>query len=92
MAEEKKKKHKGEMLDPSTVNSISLTDVNFSYRSNPNKTVLRDINLTLQRGEVVALVGKNGSGKTTIASMLAGLYQPKSGTITILDDGTDYNS
>jgi nitrate/nitrite transport system ATP-binding protein len=45
--------------------------------------VLRDINLTVERGEFVALVGYSGAGKTTLLSMIAGLSKPDTGTITL---------
>ena len=55
-----------------------------SYRKRP---VIRDISLTLARGEVVALLGPNGSGKTTSFYCIAGLITPDGGTVTI--DGQD---
>eukprot|EP00978_Attheya_sp_CCMP212_P040399 scaffold219921_cov43-Attheya_sp.AAC.1 len=58
-------------LDHSLVDKISLTNVTFAYKSNLSNNILRDINLSLERGQVVGLVGKNGSGKSSIASLLA---------------------
>lgn len=55
-----------------------------SYRK---RLVIRDVNLHLQKGEVVALLGPNGSGKTTCFYNIAGLIQPEGGTISI--DGRD---
>jgi nitrate/nitrite transport system ATP-binding protein len=45
--------------------------------------VLRDINLDIERGEIVAIVGYSGAGKTTLVSMIAGLLRPDTGTITM---------
>jgi len=45
--------------------------------------VLRDIDLDIERGEIVAIVGYSGAGKTTLVSMIAGLLRPDSGTITM---------
>jgi len=55
-----------------------------SYRRRP---VIRDVSLELARGEVVALLGPNGSGKTTSFYCIAGLITPDGGTVTI--DGQD---
>jgi ATP-binding cassette subfamily B protein len=45
------------------------------------------VSLSVRRGEVIALVGENGSGKSSLAKLIAGLYRPSSGTITW--DGVD---
>src|SRR4051812_17770718 len=47
--------------------------------------VLQNINLTIERGEFVAIVGYSGSGKTTLISMIAGLQKPDSGTVKLND-------
>jgi len=80
-----------EEVDSTAVTSIALNKVTFAYRSHPQRTVLQDVSLTIGRGKVVALVGKNGSGKSTVASILSALYQPQSGSV-LLSDGTDYLS
>lgn len=48
-------------------------------------SVLRDINLTIERGEFVAIVGYSGSGKTTLISLIAGLQKPDTGTVRLND-------
>ena len=55
-----------------------LEDVTYSYLENP---VLRGTSLTLRRGEVVALTGRNGIGKTTLAKIAAGLLEAEHGTV-----------
>jgi ATP-binding cassette subfamily B protein len=69
--------------DPQTVVAES---VSFTYPSRTQPSLI-DASLVLRRGEVVALVGENGSGKTTFAKLLGGLYQPEGGAITW--DGVD---
>src|SRR5262245_53464711 len=49
--------------------------------------VVRDINLTVGAGEVVALLGANGAGKTTTLSAIAGLIRPLAGTVTFAGAG-----
>jgi subfamily B ATP-binding cassette protein MsbA len=73
---------------PVLKNQIEFRDVSFSYAS--SNVVLSDFNLTLQKGQVVALVGASGSGKSTIAQLLLRFYDPTSGTI--LFDGVDMKS
>jgi lipopolysaccharide export system ATP-binding protein len=63
---------------------LRVENLRKSYKS---KSILRDINLTLSRGEVVALLGPNGAGKTTFFYSIAGLINADSGTIKI--DGKD---
>jgi ABC transporter fused permease/ATP-binding protein len=62
---------------------IKFTDVDFSYPSRPDVSVLRGINLTLKPGEVVALVGPSGGGKSTIAALVSRFYDPNAGRIEI---------
>ena len=63
---------------------LELSGVNRGFGPEGARTeVLRDIHLTLERGEFVAIVGYSGSGKTTLISLLAGLLQPESGTLQL---------
>ncbi len=71
-------------LDPGEIPdySIEFRDVCFSY--NPDSPpVLNHLNLKIEAGEKVALVGVNGIGKTTIVKLLCGFYKPNSGEILI---------
>jgi nitrate/nitrite transport system ATP-binding protein len=64
--------------------SLELHSVSKGYRSNGSYTeVLHDINLGIEESEFVAIVGYSGSGKTTLISLIAGLIQPDTGTITL---------
>ncbi len=58
-----------------------LDDVSFSYDG--EKDVLSHVSFSVKRGEMVALLGKNGAGKSTIASLLMGIIRPDSGRILI---------
>ena len=56
----------------------------------PGVIALDDVSIFLKRGEVHALVGENGAGKSTIMKILAGIYQPDSGEI--LFDGKPFTA
>ena len=63
---------------------LTLKHVVKGYGANGNRTeVLRDINLDVERGEFVAIVGFSGAGKTTLISLIAGLITPDSGSLTL---------
>ena len=69
---------------------LGLHEVGFSYPmvgSTPSPKVLKGVSLKLEAGERVAVLGRIGSGKSTILRMLAGLYQPTEGMVEI--DGID---
>ena len=72
----------GEVLETLS-GSISFQKVSFSYPSRPDIQVLKEIKLKLQAGEIVALVGASGAGKSTIASLCFRLYDPTVGQITL---------
>jgi len=61
--------------------SICLDNVSFSY--SPLKPMLEELNISITAGETFAVMGKSGEGKSTIAKLIAGLYQPQTGTIFI---------
>jgi ATP-binding cassette subfamily B protein len=71
---------------PGNPELIRLAGVSFTYPGQSHPAVC-DLDLTVNRGEVVALVGENGSGKTTLSKLIAGLYPPTTGTVTW--DGID---
>ncbi|WP_219892162.1 ABC transporter ATP-binding protein [Chamaesiphon polymorphus] len=65
---------------------ICLENVSFNY-AHSQRSVLKNINLKINAGEVIAIVGANGAGKTTLIKLLCRLYDPTEGTISI--DGVD---
>ena len=66
---------------------INFNDISFAYPTAPNdKTnnlVLKDINLSVKPGEMIAIVGPTGAGKSTLLDLLARFYDPTKGSITI---------
>jgi energy-coupling factor transport system ATP-binding protein len=64
---------------------VTFRDVSYSYNS--GRKVLRDINFEIRRGERIAIIGRNGAGKSTAAKLLCGIIRPDTGTITL--EGTD---
>ena len=65
---------------PRDFSRIAVEDVCFTYRGSA-EPVLDGVNLEIRGGEVVALVGENGCGKTTLAKILCALYEPTKGTV-----------
>lgn len=72
----------------STDSVLEFRHVDFRY--DEGKDVLRDVNVTLEKGKTYALVGPTGGGKTTTASLMARLYDPTQGTVFL--DGKDIRS
>ncbi|MGE4378525.1 MAG: energy-coupling factor transporter ATPase [Candidatus Izemoplasmatales bacterium] len=60
---------------------IEVKNLTFSYNDKTN--VLEDVNLSIEKGEWIAVLGHNGSGKSTLAKTLVGLLEPKNGEIII---------
>lgn len=62
---------------------IEFKQVQFSYPSRPDATVLKDMELTIQAGQHIAVVGPSGCGKSTIISLILGLYPTSCGTLKV---------
>jgi len=58
---------------------LELENLVFGYE--PNRPLIKGINLTIHKGEMVSIVGKNGAGKSTLSKLMAGLEKPNSGRI-----------
>jgi ATP-binding cassette subfamily C protein LapB len=71
---------------PRLQGGIEFKKVAFKYPQD-EREVLRDVSFNIQPGERVAILGRNGSGKTTLEKLIAGLYEPGSGTVLL--DGID---
>jgi len=71
-----------QVLKNSTQSVITFKDVEFCYPSRPESAALKDINLTIQAGKIVALVGPSGAGKTTLFELLQRFYDPQKGNIS----------
>ncbi|UQX55066.1 ATP-binding cassette domain-containing protein [Cytobacillus pseudoceanisediminis] len=74
-------KHKVEINDMNEETVAKLEAVNFSYQK--GKQILYDINLEVQKGEFLAIVGHNGCGKSTLMKNLIGLLKPHQGSVII---------
>lgn len=70
-----------------TKGDIDFNNVSFRYYKNSEEKVLDNINLHIKAGSTVGIIGSTGSGKTTLVSMIARLYDPDEGSILV--DGTD---
>ena len=81
LIDEKNEVNDGNQILDHTKGDINFDNVSFSYDG--EKSPLKNINLKINQGETVALVGSTGSGKTTLVNLLARFYKPSSGKITI---------
>ncbi len=60
---------------------ITLKNLSFEYEK--NKPILKDINLTIKKGEKIGIIGESGSGKSTLVDLIMGLYKPTNGKIFV---------
>src|SRR5208282_2703148 len=73
-------------LAPAIRGQIEFEDVTFHYPGSPTPAI-KDISFTIEPGQMVGIVGRSGSGKTTITRLIQGLYLPSEGRIIV--DGND---
>ncbi len=62
--------------------TVALHEVSFTY-DGANRRVLHDISLVVRPGESIGIVGRTGSGKTTLVDVILGLYEPEQGSLTV---------
>lgn len=78
----KSQSDEGKYIEESTENAIVAKNISFAYPGS-DKNALEEIDVTIKNGEKIAIVGENGSGKTTFINLLTGLYRPTSGEIFV---------
>ncbi len=66
-----------------TSGKIEFKNVNFSYSNNMNKLCLKNINLTIESGETIGIIGGTGSGKTSLVSLIPRLYDVTNGEVFV---------
>jgi len=90
--EQARDRDNGDVVVPPPFEEIRVDRLGFSYRDREGKPLFTvgPLSLTVTRGEILFLVGGNGSGKSTVFKLLTGLYYPDAGTIAV--DGLDITS
>jgi subfamily B ATP-binding cassette protein MsbA len=78
------KEHDGNIIISQFQHALELKSAGFSYEQTH---ILKDINLTINRNQTIAVVGESGSGKTTLINLITGLLSPTEGQVVV--DGTD---
>lgn len=66
--------------------TLRTHNIGYWYTNNPDDYLLKDVNLTFEKGKVYSILGQSGSGKTPFLSLLAGLDRPKAGEIYLEDN------
>ena len=85
--EQKPSELSSRVILPDLQGNLEFKDVYFRYGGNETPYVLEKINLKIEPGQLIAIVGQSGSGKTTLAKLLVGFYPPTEGSMIV--DGYD---
>lgn len=77
--------HEAQCVIPKDIlkGDIKFEDVTFAYPTRPEQTILKNLNLTIPGGKILAVVGPSGSGKSTLASLILRFYDPLNGSVKI---------
>jgi len=67
-------------------NEISFNNISFAYEKDNKDSLIENINLTMLKGQKIAIIGPTGSGKSTFLDLLLGIIEPDSGKITMDDE------
>ncbi|MDD6909863.1 type I secretion system permease/ATPase [Actinobacillus minor] len=78
--------YKGKLSLPEIQGDITFKNINFRYKPD-SPTILRNVSLSIKKGEVIGIVGRSGSGKSTLTKLLQRFYVPEQGQILV--DGHD---
>ena len=78
-----------ELIKAEKLSDIEIKNMSFTYEG-AEKATLHDINISIQKGEKIAIVGHNGAGKTTLVKLIMGLYRATEGEISV--SGVNINS
>ncbi|XP_069038024.1 ABC-type oligopeptide transporter ABCB9 isoform X2 [Lepisosteus oculatus] len=73
--------HNGQLAPDTCKGLVEFKNVTFSYPTRPDTPILKDVSFTLRPGEVTALVGPSGSGKSSCVSLLENFYRPQQGEV-----------
>ncbi len=76
-----------ELIKAKDLSDIEIKDMSFTYEG-AEKATLHDVNISIRKGEKIAIVGHNGAGKTTLVKLIMGLYEPTEGAIKISGEDT----
>ncbi|XP_041757311.2 ATP-binding cassette sub-family B member 9 [Coregonus clupeaformis] len=83
MDREPKHQHDGKEVPDTCKGLVEFKDVTFSYPTRPETDILKSVSFTLQPGEVTALVGPSGSGKSSCVGLLENFYAPQQGQVLL---------